>query len=138
MAPKHAPLPPGMPRAPDFADGAVSMGTFRKPLLVDPNDLPEAERDALLAPHVCGECRHWDYAQGQAEMRASRFLPQLVKEHGWQVHHLAAPANQMGFCGAANSGARGESRTLTAQMNRCCDQFAPKRGLVSLTRKGEY
>lgn len=124
-------------KLPDFEDGAVKIGEMTSPI-VDPASLDPGEREMLLAQNVCGECRHFDYTQGQAEMKAARFLDQLVREHKWQVRHLAAPANHMGFCGAHNSGARGESRTITAMMNKACDQFRPKNGLVSLHRKGEY
>ena len=126
-----------MSKPPDYEDGAVKIGTMHSPI-VDPSSLSPVEQAALMAKGVCGQCRHWDYAQGQAEMTAGRFMEQLVKEHQWQAHHLAAPANHMGFCGMHNSGARGESRTLTAKMNPACEAFQEKRGLVSLHRKGEY
>lgn len=128
----NPPGPPG-PRAPAFND-AVKVGEFHRPLVVDAGDVPQEELAVAAAKSTCGECHHFDLLEGQQQMHATRFLEQLVKDYGWQVRHLAAPTNHLGFCGAANSGAKGEARMYTARFNPSCDQFK-REHLTTLRRK---
>lgn len=125
-----------MSKPPDFLDGARKVGQIHKPLIVDPSTLSEEERTIAMAQRVCGQCKHFDRATAQAEMQATRFLEQLTEEYEWQIRHLAAPANQLGFCGAYNAGTKGEQRTLTALLNNAdtCEAFRPHNGLVTLRR----
>ena len=129
-----------IPDLPAYNDGARKIGTVRMPITSEMvEEISPEERRVLEAQRTCGECRHFDYAAGQAEMKATKFLQRLTdkQEYAWQLRHLAAPANQMGFCGAYNSGEGGEDRTLTAKLNSAdrCDMFRPNEGLVTLRRK---
>jgi hypothetical protein len=127
-------------KAPDFDDGYQKVGTFRTAPQggMIKTDLTVEELAMAKAANVCGQCRHFELDDGQAAMEATKFLPQLVKEHQWQVHHLANPTNTMGLCGlASGTEYRSEGKKLTAIMNPSCDQFRPEQGLVTLRRKAK-
>lgn len=66
---------------------------------------------------VCMECQHFDWRSGQKELVRQRFAERLVREEGWQLHHLGAPIEYVGLCGAAG----GETATTTISL--ACDQF---------------
>jgi hypothetical protein len=120
-------------RAPDF-DDARKVGEWTSPI-VTPDQITDDERRMATAQNICGNCRFFELQQGQEEMAQTRFLDQLVREHEWQVRHLASPVNQLGVCGAASAGTRGESRMLTGFFNPECDQYRPARGLVKIRVK---
>lgn len=121
-------------KPPDYDDGAKKLGTM-KSSIVQPSG---EEMEMALAKNICGQCRHWDHAEGQAQIESTKFMSQLTEEFEWQSHHLAADPKAMGFCGAHNSGAKGESRMLTPRFAVACEGFQGARGLVTLHRKGEY
>lgn len=128
------------PKLPDYDDGARKIGTVNVPITPDiVHEIGAEERQVLRAQKTCGQCKHFDRKNGQAEMRASKFLEALTdkKQFAWQLRHLANPANHMGFCGAENSGAPGEGRVLTAIRNSAenCSMYRPHNGLVTLNRK---
>lgn len=75
---------------------------------------------------VCGECKHFSLREGQRLLKVQNFLSMLVKEHKWQVHHLGAPPEILGDCGAARSGERGSSSMLTGPLHMACDQWRKK------------
>lgn len=101
--------------------------------IIHPDSVSAEERAMLSAKRVCGQCRYFERAHGQAEMQAQRFLERLVREDNWQVRHLASPVNELGICGAHDSG-QGNDQVLTGTRHVACDQFRPNRGLVSLRR----
>lgn len=128
-----------MSKPPDFDDarkiGEVNMSPQGG---IIHTDLSAEELAMAQAKYVCGNCRHFELDDGQAEMEATRFLEALVKEHQWQVRHLANPANHMGLCGlASGTEYRSEGKKLTAIMNPACDQYQEARGLVTLRRKAK-
>ncbi len=119
---------------PAYDDGARYLGTVSGGF-IRPEDISEGERQMALSAHVCVECKYFEHRQGQEEIRVSKFLPQLTREHGWKLRHLASPVNQIGICGAHSAGTPGESRTLTSAMAKSCDQFVPANGLVRSARR---
>lgn len=82
---------------------------------------------------VCGTCKYFELAEGQERMRAQKFFERLIRENHWQLRHLAAPENEIGICGAHDSGG-GNDQTITAKMHKACDQYRPENGLVTLRR----
>jgi len=117
------------------SDGAHKLGSFKTSLVTEPS---AEEASMALAKDICGQCKHWDYAEGQAQIEASRFMEQVVREFEWQAHHLAADPKAMGFCGAHNAGTKGEARMITPRFAVACEQFRPNNGLITLHRKGEF
>lgn len=100
--------------------------------------LVEEMAHVLSTSKVCGTCKYFELAHGQALMQGQRFVERLVREEHWQVKHLASPVNQLGVCGAHSSGSKGEDQMLTGRMHKACDQYRPANGTVSTSRKGEY
>ena len=101
---------------------------------------PEEDRamfDLAKNMKVCGHCKYFELAEGQARMKMLKFLETLVHEHSWQVKHLAAHPEHLGLCGAADSGA-GNEHTLTGMLHKACDQYRENRGLITLRKKGEF
>ena len=101
---------------------------------------PQEEQEMFqlaMNDKVCGQCKYFEHAEGQARMKALRFLKTLTKEHGWQVRHLASNPEHLGLCGAADSGG-GNNHTLTGALHKSCDQFRPNNGLISLRKKGVF
>lgn len=125
---------------PPFEDGAQKIGTIQpRTRVVGTDDMDPEERAVLMAQEVCGQCKYFEYAAGQQEILRTKFLDALTSrgEIGWKLHHLGAPANDLGFCGAYTGGSGGEARTITAKLNRGCDQFRQNNGLVTLRRKSD-
>lgn len=90
----------------------------------------------LTTQRVCGQCKYFSVARGQALMKAQRFLERLVREDHWQVKHLASPVNDLGVCGAHTSGASGEEEMLTGRMHKACDQYRSNEGnVISISRR---
>lgn len=96
---------------------------------------PDELRMALETKNLCGECKHFELAEGQRLMEAQRFVERLVREQEWKLHHLCSPANQLGLCGQSTSGAPGENVTITGRITKACDHFKPNNGLISISRK---
>jgi hypothetical protein len=103
--------------------------------IVHPDDMDPHEQ-ALIEDRyqVCGTCKYFEKAEGQAQMQGQRFVERLVREENWQVKHLASPLNELGICGAHSSG-HGGDQMLTGRMHKACDQYRPDRGRLSLRRK---
>lgn len=97
----------------------------------------EAELEVALAQKVCGTCKYFAHAHGQELMRAQKFVERLVREERWKVHHLASPLNQLGTCGAHDSGAGGESM-ITGALHKACDQYREDQGTISISKKGVF
>jgi hypothetical protein len=106
--------------------------------VVHPDEMAPEERALLTETYdTCGTCKYFELAQGQAQIKSQKLLQRLVREENWQVKHLCSPVNELGICGAHDSG-RGGDQTLTGTMHRACDQYRPDRGKVSAARRGEY
>lgn len=104
--------------------------------VVHPDDMDPLERQMTTERfNTCGQCRYFERAHGQAEMKAQRFVERLVREEHWQTRHLVSPLNELGICGAHSAGTGGEEQCLTGTMHKACDQYRPNLGLVSKTRK---
>lgn len=65
---------------------------------------------------LCGECKHFSFKHGQAEMERTRFLRELVLEHQWKIQHLGSKPGTMGLCKMRDS-------TLTSPYAKECDHF---------------
>jgi hypothetical protein len=103
--------------------------------VVHPSQMDPLEREMLTETYkTCGQCRYFEKAHGQAEMVRQRFVERLVREDNWQVRHLVSPLNELGVCGAHDSGKGGE-QMLTGTMHKACDQWRPNAGKLSLVRK---
>lgn len=100
--------------------------------------LAEEMAHALSTQRVCGTCKYFELAHGQALMQGQRFVERLVREEHWQVKHLASPLNDLGVCGAHSSGGKGEDQMLTGRMHKACDQYRDANGGISTARKGSY
>lgn len=95
------------------------------------NDVSEREivtpegklREALLTGKVCGECKYFSLHEGQRLIETQRFMATLVKEHQWKAHHLGAPPETLGDCGAHRSGSKGDETMLTGPLHVACDQW---------------
>lgn len=97
----------------------------------------EGEAEMALARNTCAQCRYYDHERGQELVVETRFLERLVHEESWQVRHLAMHPNEIGLCGAHDSGANQE-HVITGAFHKACEQFQAKRGLVTLRKKGDY
>lgn len=87
---------------------------------------------------TCGQCKHFALVEGQRRIKAQRLVERVVREQGWKQHHLlVSPQNQMGICGAYESGA-GSDSTVTGAIHAACDQFVAANGLLSKTRRSEH
>jgi hypothetical protein len=103
--------------------------------VVHPDEMDPLEREMLTETfQTCGGCKYFERAHGQAEMVRQRFVERLVREDNWQVRHLVSPLNELGICGAHDSGKGGE-QTLTGTMHKACDQWRPARGKLSVVRR---
>ena len=103
--------------------------------IVHPDEMSAAERNMLTTTYnTCGQCTYFEKSEGQAQIKAQKFVQRLVREEDWQVKHLASPLNELGFCGAHSSG-NGGDQMLTGVMCKSCDQFRMDKGLVTLRRK---
>ena len=92
-------------------------GQEERKLVTDTRDLP------VLNGKVCGECKYFSLREGQQQMEAQQFLGTLVREHKWKVHHLGAPPETLGDCGAHRSGSASDAKMLTGPMHVACDQW---------------
>lgn len=93
----------------------------------DAEDLAVLHRDG----RTCGNCKYFELVHGQELMKATRFVERLVREEKWQVRHLCSPLNELGACGAHDSGAGGNSGSMvTGTMHKGCDQWRPANGKV--------
>ncbi len=102
--------------------------------VVHPDDMSPAERALLSETYdTCGGCKYFEKAHGQEQIKAQRFLERLVREENWQVKHLCSPVNELGVCGAHDSG-RGGEQMLTGAMHRACDQFRPDQGKLRVVK----
>ena len=114
--------------------GATPGATSESPIVSGP--MVEEMAHVLGTQRVCGQCKYFSVARGQALMKGQRFLERLVREDHWQIKHLASPVNDLGVCGAHTSGASGEEEMLTGRMHKACDQFRSNDGKVlSLSRR---
>ncbi len=86
----------------------------------------EDARRMMLTNNVCGTCKYFSLREGQRLIEATKFLGTLVRDHRWQTHHLGAPPETLGDCGAARSGSRGDDTTLTGPLHVACDQWRQK------------
>lgn len=84
----------------------------------------EAYRDGQAV--TCAQCWYFDLKNGQVEMRRQHFAERLVREQEWKLHHLGAPLNHVGLCGASG----GQMATTT--VTKACDQFRPRNGRLKL------
>ncbi len=50
-----------------------------------------------------------------------------MREDNWQVKHLVSPVNELGICGAHDSGGGGD-QLLTGTIVKACDQYRPDNG----------
>ena len=126
----------GSPVIPTMWRGADGKTIRSDSPVVDPSDMDPLEREMLTESFdACGQCRYFEKSHGQAEMQAQQFVERLVREEHWQTRHLVSPLNELGICGAHDSGAPGAEQCLTGTMHKACDQFRPNLGLVSITRK---
>jgi hypothetical protein len=92
----------------------------RESVLVNPTD---EVRQKMLHGNTCGTCKYFSLHEGQRLIETQRFLATLVKEHRWQPHHLGAPPETLGDCGAHRSGSRGDETMLTGPLHVACDQW---------------
>ena len=88
--------------------------------LVQPGD---ALRSAIASGKVCGECKYFSLREGQRLIEGQQFLSVLVQDHRWQKHHLGAPPETLGDCGAHRSGSSGDETMLTGPLHVACDQW---------------
>jgi hypothetical protein len=123
---KHLPV--------SYTTGGVETGRTEAPVQTASDD--EMALYAQGDAKVCGGCKYFEHTHGQAEIQAQKFVERLVREENWQVKHLCSPVNQLGICGAHDSGAGGE-QTLTGTMHKACDQYRPNHGRLSLVRRSE-
>jgi hypothetical protein len=86
------------------------------------DSVTDDEREAYMNANVnvCGSCKFFDLEKGQAEMMRQQFPQRLVREEGWKLHHLGAPLEYVGLCGASG----GEMATTV--VSKACDQYRPK------------
>lgn len=82
--------------------------------------------NAYSNPHqtTCGTCKYFDLEHGQAEIVKQRFAERLVREDKWQLHHLGAPLEMVGLCGAHGTG-NTEGEMATTSVSKACDQYRP-------------
>lgn len=80
-------------------------------------------REKMLTGHTCGDCKYFSLREGQRLIDAQSFLATLVKEHKWKPHHLGAPPETLGDCGAHRSGSSGDQTMLTGPLHVACDQW---------------
>jgi hypothetical protein len=124
------------PVMPTVWRGKDGSGIRTKSPVVHPDDMSAAEMDMLATVYnTCGQCRHFEKAEGQAQIVAQRFVERLVLEENWQVKHLVSPLNTLGLCGEHSAGTGNEDQLLTGTIVKACDHFTPDRGLVTLRRK---
>lgn len=86
---------------------------------------------------TCGMCKYFALSEGQKRMESQRLVERVVREEGWKKHHLlVSPQNEMGICGAHESGERGGTSMLTGTMHVSCPQYVPSNKGVSSARRG--
>ena len=125
----------GGPKVPVMWRNPDGSATRSDSPVIHPDEMDPLERQMLTETfNTCGQCKYFEHAHGQAEMRAQRFAERLVREDNWQVKHLISPLNELGVCGAHSAGTGSEDQTLTGTMHKACDQFRPTRGLINLRR----
>jgi len=118
-----------------YQQGGTGQVTGRTQAAVVDDSIDPEEQAFLMSTHtVCGMCKYFEVAEGQAQMKAQRFLERLVQDDNWQVKHLCSPTNQLGLCGAHDSGAGG-NQTMTGLMHKSCDQYRADKGRFSLRKK---
>lgn len=89
--------------------------------------LPGQDDLDAIGTNICGTCKYFSLAEGQKRMQAQRFVEVLVREHKWKLHHLCSPLNQLGLCGAHESGERGGESLITGSQHKACDHYRPKK-----------
>jgi hypothetical protein len=104
--------------------------------VIHPDGMSKAERDMLTTTYnTCGQCKYFEKAEGEAQIKAQQFYERLVREDQWQIKHLAlSPLNFPGICGEHSSGAGGD-QMLTGAIVKACDHFTDAKGLITLRRK---
>ena len=66
---------------------------------------------------ICGYCKYFDLENGRKEIARQRFAERLVHDERWKLHHLGAPVDAIGLCGASNG------ELATSYLSRGCDQY---------------
>lgn len=114
-----------MPLPDDLRDSAVVKANEREIEQTGGLYLPEGETsEHVLRGNTCGSCKHFAHAEGQKRMELEKFLPTLIREHGWQLKHLCSPHTQLGLCGLHEGGdVNNQGSTLTGALHVACDQY---------------
>ena len=106
--------------------------------VVHPDQMNPKERAMLTETFdTCGTCKYFEHDHGQAQIASQRFIERLTREEDWQVKHLCSPVNELGVCGAHDSG-RNSDQMITGTMHRACDQYRPDNGKISRARRGKF
>lgn len=119
----QTPMIPIVWRTPD----GKAVNTTRSPIV--PPSANELKVLQEQAHDVCGTCKYFEHGHGQHEIDKQQFIERLVKEDNWQVEHLCSPVNELGVCGAHDSGAGGD-QMITGTIHKACDQYRPNKGRV--------
>lgn len=69
---------------------------------------------------ICGTCKYFELKKGQNKMVEEQFLERLVNDERWQLHHMGAPLEYVGICGASGG------EMATTFVSKSCDQYRPK------------
>ncbi len=111
-------------------DGKAAI-TSRSPII--PPDENEMKMLQEQAHNVCGTCKYFEHAHGQQQIKAQQFVERLVKEENWQTKHLVSPLNELGICGAHDSGSNAE-QMITGTMHKACDQYGPSNNRLRVVK----
>lgn len=106
-----------------WEDGATGKRFEGKPTSVihTPTEQEVSQLGDLEMRHeICGFCRHFDLENGRKEIARQRFAERLVHDERWKLHHLGAPIDAIGLCGASGGD------TATSFVAKGCDQFRRK------------
>lgn len=71
---------------------------------------------------ICGTCKYFELKNGQKKMVEEKFLERLVHDERWQLHHMGAPVEYVGICGASGG------ELATTFVSKSCDQYRPRGG----------
>jgi hypothetical protein len=102
----------------------------------DPAEIPariiktptKEEIDRIETGRTCGSCDHFEYEEGQNEIRRQRFFERMVHDERWKKEWLAQPnamsLDQFAMCGQSDD-------MIVPAMAPACDAWRPRRkGLI--------
>jgi hypothetical protein len=118
------PMRGGLPVQYRSSDGKTHLRGTNAPV-VHTATAQEVENFTQVPSRTCGLCRYFELEKGREKIVRERFAERVVLENEWKLHHLGAPLDHMGVCGASN----GTMATSTMADAGSCEGFRPRTGI---------